>query len=130
MESQAFAKDVYYCSLEYGPHDVRTSLVYYNLAKAFQSDKQTQQSLACNEQVISIWNAALQKLLLGIGNEKQHREDLPVVRVEIITLSTAIYQGFECELINVQGKSEMMEVLDMLSDICLIRQEVLGLHLL
>jgi hypothetical protein len=30
----AFAEDVYYCSLEYGPEDPRTSLGYYNLNKA------------------------------------------------------------------------------------------------
>jgi hypothetical protein len=30
---RAFAEDVYYCSLEYGPQDARTSLGYYNLAK-------------------------------------------------------------------------------------------------
>lgn len=29
----AFAEDVYYCSLEYGPEDVRTSLGYYNMGK-------------------------------------------------------------------------------------------------
>lgn len=28
-----FARDVYYCSLEYGPTDVRTSLGYFNLCK-------------------------------------------------------------------------------------------------
>lgn len=29
----AFAEDVYYCSLEYGPEDPRTSLGYYNTGK-------------------------------------------------------------------------------------------------
>jgi hypothetical protein len=29
----AFAEDAYYCSLEYGPEDPRTSLGYYNLNK-------------------------------------------------------------------------------------------------
>ena len=33
----AFAQDVYYCSLEYGTKDVRTSLGFYNLSKVFQS---------------------------------------------------------------------------------------------
>lgn len=32
----AFAEDVYYCALEYGPEDVRTSLGYYNMGKVFQ----------------------------------------------------------------------------------------------
>ena len=29
----AFAEDVYYCSLEFGPEDARTSLGYYNMGK-------------------------------------------------------------------------------------------------
>lgn len=29
----AFAEDVYYCSLEYGPEDPRTSLGFYNMGK-------------------------------------------------------------------------------------------------
>jgi hypothetical protein len=29
-----FARDVFHCSTEYGPRDVRTSLGYYNLSKA------------------------------------------------------------------------------------------------
>ena len=33
----AFSEDMYYCSLEYGPQDLRTSLGYYNLAKVFQN---------------------------------------------------------------------------------------------
>lgn len=31
------AEDVYYCSVEYGPEDVRTSLGYYNMAKVFST---------------------------------------------------------------------------------------------
>lgn len=34
---KAFAEDVYYCSLEYGPQDARTSLGYYNLSKVLQT---------------------------------------------------------------------------------------------
>jgi hypothetical protein len=34
---QSFAEDIYYCSLEYGPRDVRTTLGYYNIAKIFES---------------------------------------------------------------------------------------------
>ena len=47
---QAFAEDVYYCSLEYGPEDVRTSLGYYNLAKVFQGLGQLDKTLACGDQ--------------------------------------------------------------------------------
>jgi hypothetical protein len=46
----AFAEDVYYCSLEYGPEDVRTSLGYYNLAKVFQGLGQLDKTLACGDQ--------------------------------------------------------------------------------
>jgi hypothetical protein len=34
---QAFAEDVYHCSLEHGPQDAATSLGYHNLAKVLQS---------------------------------------------------------------------------------------------
>lgn len=34
---QSFAEDIYFCSLEHGPRDVRTTLGYYNIAKIFES---------------------------------------------------------------------------------------------
>lgn len=33
----SFAEDVYYCSLEYGPEDPRTSLGFYNMGKVGES---------------------------------------------------------------------------------------------
>lgn len=48
---QAFAEDVYYCALEYGAEDIRTSLGYYNLAKVFQSQGEMDKCLACNDHV-------------------------------------------------------------------------------
>ena len=48
---QAFAEDVYYCSLEHGPEEVRTSLGYYNLAKVFQGAGSMDRALACTDQV-------------------------------------------------------------------------------
>ncbi|KAI8470923.1 MAG: subunit of axonemal inner dynein [Monoraphidium minutum] len=54
-----FAEDVYYCSLEYGPRDVRTSLGYFNIGKDPQG------ALACGDVVVAIWQAALAPLVLG-----------------------------------------------------------------
>lgn len=34
---QSFAEDLYHCSVEFGPEDVRSALGYYNLAKMFQT---------------------------------------------------------------------------------------------
>jgi hypothetical protein len=63
---QAFAEDVYYCSLEYGPQDLRTSLGYYNLAKVFESQKDLEKCLACHEQVIHIWGSAFRLFVLDV----------------------------------------------------------------
>uniref|UniRef100_A0A7S0VMQ9 Uncharacterized protein n=1 Tax=Polytomella parva TaxID=51329 RepID=A0A7S0VMQ9_9CHLO len=62
----AFAEDVYYCSQEHSPDDVRTSLGYYNLGKVFNLRGDRQRSAACNSHVIRIWSAALQHVVLGV----------------------------------------------------------------
>lgn len=44
---KAFAEDLYYFSLEYGPSDVRTTLGYYNLGKVFQTQVGAQRCACC-----------------------------------------------------------------------------------
>lgn len=61
---QAFAKDVYYCSLEHGASEVRTSLGYYNLGKIFQSMGRLERAMACFGEVVAIWIAALDVAVL------------------------------------------------------------------
>ena len=64
---QSFAEDVYYCSLEYGTQDVRTSLGFYNLGKVFQSKGEMEKCGRCCEQVLDIWLNALTDTVLGEG---------------------------------------------------------------
>ena len=61
---QSFADDVYYCSLEYGTQDVRTSLGFYNLGKVFQSKNEMEKCVRCCEQVLDIWLSALTDTVL------------------------------------------------------------------
>mmetsp|Transcript_9412 Transcript_9412/g.30930 ORF Transcript_9412/g.30930 Transcript_9412/m.30930 type:complete len:368 (-) Transcript_9412:45-1148(-) len=96
----AFAEDVYYCALEYGPEDVRTSLGYYNLSKVFQSQGALGKAMACNDHVVGMWGHALRALVLGDGDGE----------VQSIPL----------------GRSQLLEVVDMLQDICQLRATALG----
>mmetsp|Transcript_9467 Transcript_9467/g.25523 ORF Transcript_9467/g.25523 Transcript_9467/m.25523 type:complete len:385 (+) Transcript_9467:172-1326(+) len=96
----SFAEDVYYCSMEYGPEDPRTSLGYYNLGKVFQSASEVEKAKACNDQVVKIWTAALCQVVLGVTQtpkglvaEANAPAELPV------------------------GRLQLMEVVDMLLDI-------------
>ena len=100
---QAFAEDVYYCSLEYGPQDLRTSLGYYNLAKVFESQKDLDKCLACHEQVIHIWGSAFRLLVLDVPS------NIP---------------GMKAEMPLSQG--QLREVADMLMDICTSISEMQG----
>jgi len=101
---QAFSEDVYYCAQEYGPEDVRTSLGYYNLSKVFQSRGQMAKSLAFNDMVMHIWSSALHTLVLAQEprTHVKQQEQLPM------------------------GRSQLLEVVAMLQDICLLRKQALG----
>eukprot|EP00958_Prasinococcus_capsulatus_P006712 scaffold625_cov420-Prasinococcus_capsulatus_cf.AAC.65 len=60
---KAFAEEVYHCSLEYGPYDVRTSFGYHNLGRTFRSNGDGDKGSACSRHVVRIWTSAIQKLL-------------------------------------------------------------------
>eukprot|EP00218_Dolichomastix_sp_CCMP3274_P009855 CAMPEP_0170144356 /NCGR_PEP_ID=MMETSP0033_2-20121228/13437_1 /TAXON_ID=195969 /ORGANISM="Dolichomastix tenuilepis, Strain CCMP3274" /LENGTH=348 /DNA_ID=CAMNT_0010380851 /DNA_START=110 /DNA_END=1156 /DNA_ORIENTATION=- len=104
---QAFAEDVHFCALEYGPEDVRTSLGYYNLSKVFQAMADTDKCLACTDQVVQIWTAALCRLVLG---------EVPLVLQKTVKVNDDIPLG----------RMQLLEVVDMLQDISAIRSEALG----
>ncbi|KAG2484101.1 hypothetical protein HYH03_017053 [Edaphochlamys debaryana] len=103
----AFAEDVYYCSLEYGPEDVRTSLGYYNLGKVFQSSGDLDKAASCNDQVVAIWAAALNAVVLGLVDEGGSRPLAPGGALPV-------------------GRLQLMEVVDMLGDIARSRAAALG----
>lgn len=86
---QAFAEDVYYCSLEYGPQDARTSLGYYNLSKVLQATGVPDRALACSDMVVSIWTSCLQRCVLKVLDDGQPLpagapSELPVGRLQLL----------------------------------------------
>lgn len=86
---KAFAEDVYYCSLEYGPQDARTTLGYYNLSKVLQSTGATDSAMACSDMVVSNWTSCLQRCVLGVLDDGRPVApdtpvDLPVGRLQLL----------------------------------------------
>lgn len=104
----AFAEDVYYCSLEYGPEDVRSSVGYYNMGRVFVNMEEEARSAACNDMVVKVWNAALCRVVLGIVQNADGQ-----------------MEGAEPSELPV-GRLQLMEVVDMLMDIGRCRQQALG----
>lgn len=106
----AFAEDVYYCSMEYGTEDARTAVGYYNMGKVFQNRDDNIRATACSDRVVAIWSAALCKAVLGViqNSEDGSMESAP--------------QGEPLPV----GRLQLMEVVDMLVDICRSRQATLG----
>lgn len=106
----AFAEDVYYCSIEYGTEDARSAVGYYNMGKVLQNQGDYAKAAACSDRVIDIWSAALCRAVLGIVQSQEDgsleaspgSEPLPV------------------------GRLQLMEVVDMVMDICRTRQMTLG----
>lgn len=65
---RAFAEDVYHCSMDSGPEDVRTSLGYYNLAKVYSNIDESTKSFELCCMVVNIWLACLVPWALGMGD--------------------------------------------------------------
>ena len=78
---QSFAEDIYYCSLEYGTQDVRTSLGFYNLGKVFQSKGDMEKCARCCEQVLDIWFTALVEVVLS--EEKSKEGKMPISEAQL-----------------------------------------------
>lgn len=110
---RSFAEDVYYCSLEYGAEDVRTSLGYYNLGKVLEGQGLVEQCMACNDQVVNIWGNVLKQVVLG-------SEDQALEKAEVGTTSGR--QDVELPV----GRLQLMEVVDMLQDILTFRCNTRG----
>lgn len=61
---EAFAQDIFCCSQEYGPLDVRTSLGFYNMGKVFEANMEESKALANYSMVVRVWlNALVQTVL-------------------------------------------------------------------
>jgi tetratricopeptide (TPR) repeat protein len=79
---QSFAEDVYYCSLEYGTQDVRTSLGFYNLGKVFESKGEQEKCGRCCEQVLDIWLNALINAVLSDSDKDKSRQ-MPISEAQL-----------------------------------------------
>ena len=61
---ESFAEDIFCCSQEYGPLDVRTSLGFYNMGKVFEAEGGQSAAIANHAMVVRIWlNALVQAVL-------------------------------------------------------------------
>ncbi|GBG63736.1 hypothetical protein CBR_g39279 [Chara braunii] len=105
---KAFAEDVYFSSIEYGPQDVRTSLGFYNLSKVFEALNETEKSLACSSQVVEIWLQTLKPMFMHADSS---------LATEPYDFSTVVNVSVPL------GLSQLREVSDMLQDICSQRSE-------
>ena len=121
---KAFADDVYHCSLEYGAEDVRTSLGYYNLAKVFHVLGSAEESMACSGLVVRIWLSALLQLVLNVDGSIA--ESL-AARAEPGSAAAGSGGKPAAPMSEIPlGRAQLLEVADMLSDICSMRAAVLG----
>lgn len=107
----AFAEDVYYCSIEYGAEDARSAVGYYNMGKVLQNQGDYAKASACSDRVVTIWSAALCRAVLGVI---QSQEDG--------SLESASPGSDPLPV----GRLQLMEVVDMVMDICRSRQMTLG----
>lgn len=103
----AFAEDVYYCSIEYGTEDARSAVGYYNMGKVLQNQGDYVKAASCNDRVIEIWSAALCRAVLGVV---QSQEDGSLESAPPGSAPLPV------------GRLQLMEVIDMVMDICRTRQ--------
>lgn len=89
---QSFAEDAYYCSLEHGPEDVRTSQCYFNLGKVFLAMGERVSALACNGKVLAIWLCTLSNVVIG---EKPSIPQLEVVPSEMPLTPVQLREGVD-----------------------------------
>lgn len=128
----AFAEDVYYCALEYGPEDVRTSLGYYNLSKVFEADGDGAKALSCSDHVIKIWLDVLAALVLGEDARRMIGNDAGTADADDEEKGGESGEGANAarEVAPVTalplGESQLLEVVEMLQDVCALRGELLG----
>jgi hypothetical protein len=96
----AFAEDVYCCSQEYGPYDVRTSLGFYNLGKVFETMKNEQASRANYALVTTTWLNAMIQVSLGmipaergatILADDHGQKQLPLGKLQLVEVSAPLF---------------------------------------
>lgn len=58
---QAFATDIYYSSLEFGPEHMRSAPSYFHMGRVFQSHQKSERTQAFYERVLHIYSNALEE---------------------------------------------------------------------
>merc|ERR1739848_531996 len=57
---QAFATDIYYSSLEFGPENIRSSASYFHMGRVFQSHQKSDRTSAFYSKVVEIYTTFLE----------------------------------------------------------------------
>merc|ERR1719262_395144 len=69
---QAFATDIYYSGLEFGPENIRSAPSYFHMGRVFQSHQKSDRTGAFYTKVVEIYTAFLEAWLNaseGLGGE-------------------------------------------------------------
>merc|ERR1739848_594814 len=61
---QAFATDIYYSSLEFGPENIRSSASYFHMGRVFQSHQKSDRTAAFYKKVVNIYTTYFEKCVL------------------------------------------------------------------
>lgn len=104
---ESFAEDIFCCSQEYGPLDVRTSLGFYNMGKVFEAEGQQGAALANHSMVVRIWLNALAQAVLHLKpyevsavlmSDEQGILKLPLGTLQLIEVMTSAHDSASCSL--------------------------------
>merc|ERR1712159_168796 len=80
---QAFATDVYYSSLEFGPENIRSAPSYFHMGRVFQSHQKSDRTAAFYTKVVEIYTAFLEDYLNAVdGLAGEAPAEISAVEVE------------------------------------------------
>lgn len=69
---QAFATDIYYSSLEFGPEHLKSAPSYFHMGRVFQSYQKTDRAASFYAKVVSIYTSFLEKWLSNAHTEQSY----------------------------------------------------------
>merc|ERR1712159_883357 len=77
---QAFATDVYYSSLEFGPENIRSAPSYFHMGRVFQSHQKSDRTTAFYKKVVAIYASFFEKCVRE--NKTGESGEISAVEVE------------------------------------------------
>jgi len=77
---QAFATDIYYSSLEFGPEHMRSAPSYFHMGRVFQSHQKSERTHAFYERVIYIYANALEE---WFNSDSETNQNIYINAVEV-----------------------------------------------